>query len=132
MPSDAQDRQNAATHSCTRKRVCSFVKGTMAGVSDEAAQEIQMPVGPQMLENAEEPMTASSCNAQRSKHSQSDRDATQSDTLSESPWCRTRFTTSRTVEIDAVAPQTSVRLWVHGREREGGEGPVQTVCSHEE
>ena len=40
-----------------------FVKGTMvapltAGVSDDVAQEIQMPAGPQMLEDVEEPMPA--------------------------------------------------------------------------
>ena len=41
-----------------------FVKETMvaplttAGVSDEVAQEIQMPVEPQMLEDVEEPMPA--------------------------------------------------------------------------
>ena len=41
-----------------------FVKGTMvaplttAGVGDEVAPEIQMPVGPQMLEDVEEPMPA--------------------------------------------------------------------------
>ena len=41
-----------------------FVKGTMvapvttAGVSDEVAQEIQIPVGKQMLEDVEEPMLA--------------------------------------------------------------------------
>ena len=29
-----------------------------AGVSDEVAQELQMPVGPQMLEDVEEPMPA--------------------------------------------------------------------------
>ena len=31
---------------------------TTAGVSDEVAQEIQMPVGPQMLEDVEEPIPA--------------------------------------------------------------------------
>ena len=31
---------------------------TTAGVSDEVAQETQMPVGPQMLEDVEEPMPA--------------------------------------------------------------------------
>ena len=31
---------------------------TTAGVSDEVAQQIQMPVGPQMLEDVEEPMPA--------------------------------------------------------------------------
>ena len=41
-----------------------FVKGTMvaplttAGVSDEVAQELQMPMGPQMLEDVDEPMPA--------------------------------------------------------------------------
>ena len=41
-----------------------FVKGTMvaplktAGVSDEVALEIQMPVGPQMLKDVKEPMPA--------------------------------------------------------------------------
>ena len=29
---------------------------TTAGVSDEVAQELQVPVGPQMLEDVEEPM----------------------------------------------------------------------------
>ena len=29
-----------------------------AGVSDEVAQELQMPIGPQMLEDVEEPMLA--------------------------------------------------------------------------
>ena len=29
-----------------------------AGVSDEVAQELQMPIGPQMLEDVEEPMPA--------------------------------------------------------------------------
>ena len=41
-----------------------FIKGMMvaplttAGVSDELAQELQMPMGPQMLEGVEEPMPA--------------------------------------------------------------------------
>ena len=29
-----------------------------AGVSDEVAQELQMPIGPQMLDDVEEPMPA--------------------------------------------------------------------------
>ena len=59
-----RSRRNVATHSCTGKRVCSFVKGMMvaplstAGVSDEVAQELQMAMGPQMLEDVEEPMPA--------------------------------------------------------------------------
>ena len=53
-----------------------FVKGTMvpplstAGVSDEVASQLQMPIGPQMLEDVEEPMPARD-------------ETTQSDTLSE-------------------------------------------------
>ena len=41
-----------------------FVKGILvaplstAGVSDEVAQELQMPIGPQMLDDVEEPMPA--------------------------------------------------------------------------
>ena len=41
-----------------------FVKGMLvapvmtAGVSDEVAQELQIPLGPQMLEDVEEPMPA--------------------------------------------------------------------------
>ena len=41
-----------------------FAKGTIvaplttAGASDEVGQEIQMPVGPQMVEDVEEPMPA--------------------------------------------------------------------------
>ena len=31
---------------------------TTAGVSDEVAQELQLPVGPQMLDDVEEPMPA--------------------------------------------------------------------------
>ena len=41
-----------------------FVKGTMvaplstAGLGDEVAQELQMPMGPQMLEDVDEPIPA--------------------------------------------------------------------------
>ena len=66
-----------------------FVKGMLvaplstAGVSDEVAQELQMPMGPQMLKDVED--ACSSCNTQRSWHSRSTRDGiAQSDTLSES------------------------------------------------
>ena len=54
-----------------RKESSSFVKVMMvaplttAGVSDKVAQELQMPMSPQMLEDVEEPMLSSSCNAQR-------------------------------------------------------------------
>ena len=56
-----------------------------AGVGGEVAQELQMPIGPQMLEDIGEAGACSSCNTQRSGHSRSNRDGTaQSDTLSES------------------------------------------------
>ena len=67
-----------------------FVKGMLiaplstAGVSDEVAPELQMPMGPQMLDDVEEPMLARPA-TQRSGHSRSNRDGTaQSETLSES------------------------------------------------
>ena len=66
-----------------------FVKGMLvaplstAGVRDDVAQELQMPMGPQMLEDVED--ACSSCNTQRFWHSRSTRDGTaQSDTFSES------------------------------------------------
>ena len=46
------------------KRVCSLSNGMLvaplltAGVSDEVAQELQMPIGPQMLDDVAEPMPA--------------------------------------------------------------------------
>ena len=64
-----------------------FVFGMMlaplstAGVSDEVAQELQMPMGPQMLEDVEEPMLARYATL---RDSRSNRDGTaQTDTLSE-------------------------------------------------
>ena len=84
-----RSRRNTARHNCARKRVCSLSKMvaplSTAGVSDEVAQELQMPMGPQMLEDVEEPMPARSANSQRSWHSRPNRDGTaQSDKLSES------------------------------------------------
>ena len=64
-----------------------FVKGMLvaplstAGVSDEVAQELQMPMGPHMLEDVEEPMLARPATLR----DPGNRDGTaQSDTLSES------------------------------------------------
>ena len=57
-------RRNVATHSCTKEESLFFFKGTMvaplttAGVSDEVAQELQMPMGPQMLDDVDELMPA--------------------------------------------------------------------------
>ena len=52
------------TKHCHKEESLFFVKGTMvaplttAGVSDEVAQELQMPMGPQMLEDVDEQMPA--------------------------------------------------------------------------
>ena len=80
-------------HSQTKlhKEESSFcVKGMLvaplstAGVSDEVGQELQMPMGPQRLEDVGADACLS-CNTQRSWHSRSNRDGTaQSGTLSES------------------------------------------------
>ena len=57
-----KSQPNTAKHSCTRKRVCAFVKVKLmeplgaAGVSDDDAQELQMAVG--MLKDVVEPMPA--------------------------------------------------------------------------
>ena len=60
-----------------------------AGVSDEVAQELQMPIGPQMLEDVEEPMLA--------RPARSNRDGTvKSDTLSESALVQDARRISRT------------------------------------
>ena len=46
-----------AKHSCTRKTVCSLSKRWHpAGMSDDVAQELRMPIGPQALEDLEERM----------------------------------------------------------------------------
>ena len=56
---------------------------TTTGVIDAVAQELQMPMGPQILEDVEEPMQARPATL-RDPGSRSDRDGTtQSDTLSE-------------------------------------------------
>ena len=53
---------NTAKHSCTKKRVCSLSKKMLmaplvtTGVSDDVAQELQMPISPQALDDVEEPM----------------------------------------------------------------------------
>ena len=107
--------KNQTKHSHTqlhKEESLFFVKGMMvaplttAGVSDEVAQELQMPLVPQRLEDVGEPMPARRATLRDPGHSRSDRDGiTQSDTLSESTLVqdvrripRTRFTTSRIVE----------------------------------
>ena len=86
-----RSRRNTVKHSCKRERESLFfAKGMLVapllttGVSDEVAQELQMPIGPQVLDDVEEPMLARTATL-RSGHSRSNRDGTaQSDTLSES------------------------------------------------
>ena len=88
-----------------------FVKGmlvaplTTAGVSDAVAQELQMPMGPQMLEDVEEPMPARLATLR--DPGTPDHIVMEQHNLTHfpsQPWCkmcvesRTRFTTSRTVE----------------------------------
>ena len=103
-----------------------FVKGMMvaplstAGVSDEVAQELQMPLGPQMLEDVEEPMFARSASL-RDLGTSDQIVMEQHDTLSESALVqdvrripRTRFTTSRTVENRRSCASTSLRLRIRG------------------
>ena len=73
---------------------------TTAGVSGGVAQELQIPMGPQMLEDVEEPMLARPATL---RDPGSDRDGTtQSDARRVT---RTRFTTSRKSKIDAVVLQ---------------------------
>ena len=77
-------------------------------MSGEVAQELQMPMGPQMLEDGEEPMLARLATLR-------DRAGTaQSDTLSESTLVqdvgripKPRFTASRTVENRCSCNSTS-------------------------
>ena len=76
------------------------------GVSDDIAQELQMPIGPQAVKRCGETLAISSCNAQRSRHSSSNRaGSAESDTFPESALVqsvrritRTRLSTSRTVK----------------------------------
>ena len=79
-----------------------------AGVSDEVTQELQMPIGPQMLEDVEEPMLARPPTLRDpGKHSLTH--------FPSQPWCK-MFVESRgrdSPKIDAVVP--------HG-------GPLQIAC----
>ena len=89
---------------------------TTAGVSDEVAQEIQMPVGPQILEDVEEPMPARPATLRDpDTPDQIVMEQHNFDTYSESTVVedvcrilRTRFTTSRTVENRCSCTSTSV------------------------
>ena len=60
-----------------------------AGVSDEVAQELQMPNGPQMLEDVEEPMPARPATLR--DHGTPDQIVMEQDSLTyfpSQPWCK--------------------------------------------
>ena len=114
-----------------------FVKGMMvaplltAGVSDEVAQELQMPVGPQMLDDVEEPMHARP--ATLKDRSTPDRIVIERHSLTHfpsRPWCkmcvesRGRDSPHREQsKIDAVVPQLQVDY-----RHTGDGGPLQIAC----
>ena len=113
-----------------------FVKGMLMGslltdgVSDDDAQELQMPIVPQAIKRCGETLAISSCNAQRSRHSSSNRaGSAESDTFPESALVqsvrritRTRLSTSRTVKkIDA---RTITSMMARGRKNERVHGTL--------
>ena len=61
-----------------------------AGVSDEFTQELHMPIGPQMLDDVEEPMPARPATLKDPGTPRSNRDGTaQSDAhFPSQPWCK--------------------------------------------
>ena len=58
-----------------------------AGVRDEVAQELQMPIGPQMLEDVEEPMLARPATLRDPGTPDQIMMEQQSDTFPSQPWC---------------------------------------------
>ena len=132
-----RSRRNTAKHSCTRKTVLFCVKGMLvaplstAGVSDEVAQELQMPMGPQMLEDVEEPMPARPATLR--DPGTPDQIAMEQHSLPHfpsQPWCkmcvesRGRDSPHREQSnIDAVVPQDQ---FDYGYMGDGG--PLQITC----
>ena len=113
-----------------------FGKGMMdaplstAGVSDEVAQDLQMPIGPQMLEDVEEPMLARPATLRDPGTPDQIVMTAQSDTLSESALVqdvrRTQGHDSPHREqskIDAVVPKLQ---FDYGHMGDGG--PLQIAC----
>ena len=114
-----------------------FVKGTMvaplttAGVSDEVAQERQMPVGPQMLEDVEEPMPARPATLR--DPGTPDQIVMEQHNLTHcpsQPWCEMCVESRghdsphrEQSKIDAVVPQLPFDFWYMG---DGG--PLQIAC----
>ena len=103
-----------------------------AGVSDEVAQEFQMPMGPQMLDDVDEPMPARP--ATLKDPGTPDRIVTEQHSLTHfpsQPWCkmcvesRGRDSPHREQsKIDAVVPQLQ---FDYGYVGDGG--PLQIACS---
>ena len=102
-----------------------------AGVSDEVAQELQMPIGPQMLDDVEEPMPARP--ATLKDPGTPDRIVMEQHSLKHfpsQPWCkmcvesRGRDSPHREQsKIDAVVPQLQ---FDYGYMGDGG--PLQIAC----
>ena len=102
-----------------------------AGVSDEVAQELQMPMGPQMLEDVEEPIPARPATLRgpatlpqigMEQHSLTH--------FSSQPWCKMCVESrghdsphGEQSEIDAVVPQLQFDYRYMG-----GGGPLQIAC----
>ena len=102
-----------------------------AGVSDEVAQELRMPVGPQVLEDVEEPMPARPTTLRDPGTSDQILMAQQSLThFPSQPWCRMCVESRGRVsphreqsKIDAVVPQLQ---FDYGYMGDGG--PLQIAC----
>ena len=104
---------------------------TTAGVSDEVAQEIPMPVGPQMLEDVEEPMPAR--HATLRDPGTPDRIVMEQPHLTHfpsQPWCKMCVESrghdsphQEQSKIDAVVPQLQ---FDHGYMGDGD--PLQIAC----
>ena len=106
-----------------------FVKGmlvaplTTAGVSDEVAQELQMPMGPQMLEDVEEPMPARPATLR--DPGTPDQIVMEQHSLAHfpgQPWCKMSPHREQS-KIDAVVPQLQ---FDYGYMGDGG--PLQIAC----
>ena len=112
-----------------------FVKRMLMGslvtndVSDDIAQELQMPIGPQAIKRCGETLAISSCNAQRSRHSSSNRaGSAESDTFPESALVqsvrritRTRLHIENSEKIDA---RTITSMMARGRKNERVHGTL--------
>ena len=104
---------------------------TTAGVSDEVAQALQMPMGPQMLEDVEEPMFARPATLR--DPGTPDQIVMEQNSLTHfpsQPWCKMCVESRghdsphrEQSKIDAVVPQRQFDYWCMG---DGG--PLQIAC----